>query len=85
LGVHGAAWSFFDPGADDAPSEKSATLASYLASRIAEAYVDYVPFGDPLPDMPLFIESLAHVLLPLDTTYAAAFRGMPSVYQEILS
>lgn len=84
LGMHGAAWSYFDPDASDAPPSKSATLASYLADRLAEAFVEFVPFGEPLPDMPLFIESLAHVLLPLDTTYTAAFRDMPAVYREEL-
>ena len=57
LGVHGAAWSYFNPEASDRPPTRSATLASYLANRITEAYVEFVGFGSPLPDMPLFIES----------------------------
>ena len=85
LGLHGAAWSFFDPDASDRPPARSATLVSYLANPITEAYVEYVRFGEPLPDMPLFIESRAHVLLPLETTYAAAFRGMPSKYRDLIS
>lgn len=83
-GVHGAVWSYFDPDASDRPPARSATLASYLASRITEAYVEFVGFGSPLPDMPLFIESRAHVLLPLDATYEDAFMDMPSVYQDVL-
>jgi hypothetical protein len=34
--------------------------------------------------MPLFLQSDRYVKAPLETTYQAAFRGMPSFWREAL-
>jgi Protein of unknown function (DUF4058) len=83
-GIHGAAWSFFDTEAYAVPSDRPLTLASYLAGQIPEAYVEHVRFGEPLPEMPLFIEYRAHINVPLEPTYSAAFRGMPAIFRSLL-
>jgi hypothetical protein len=83
-GIHGATWSAFDAQEYDLPLDRSLTLASYLAGQIPEAFVEHIRFGEPLPEMPLFIEYLAHVNVPLEPTYSAAYRGMPEYYRAIL-
>ena len=83
LGLHGAIWTYFD-SQEAAPPEGPVCLASYLASRIPEAYLEYLRLGDPLTEMPLFLEDRAHVKAPLETTYLAAFRGMPRYYRDLL-
>jgi hypothetical protein len=83
-GVHGAAWSAFDAQGYDLPRDRPLTLASYLAGQIPEAFLEHVGFGEPLPEMPLFIEYLAHVRVPLEPTYSAAYRGMPEHFRAIL-
>lgn len=83
-GMHGAAWSFFDCQVYEPPGDRPVTIASYLASQIPEAYVEHLAFGDVLPEAPLFIEYRAHVLVPLEAAYRAAFRGMPAIHRSIL-
>jgi hypothetical protein len=83
-GMHGAAWSFFDPQEYDLPADRPLSLVSYLASQIPEAYLEHVRFGDSLPEMPLFLEHRAHVNIPLEPAYMAAYRGMPALYRDVL-
>jgi len=83
-GMHGAAWAFFDTQDVTPPTEQSVCVASYLASQIAEAYVEYLGYGEPLPDMPLFLEYRAHVVAPLEETYMAAYEDMPRFHKAIL-
>jgi hypothetical protein len=40
--------------------------------------------GDPLPDMPLFLEPGAHVLVPFDATYQRAFAVLPRRWSALL-
>ena len=40
--------------------------------------------GDPLPDMRLFLEPGAHVVLPLEATYQAAFDTLPHRWRTVL-
>lgn len=83
-GMHRAAWSFFDAQEYDLPGDRPLTLASYLASQIPEAYIEHIRFGDPLPEMPLFLEHRGHVLAPLEPTYTAACGGMPALHRSWL-
>jgi hypothetical protein len=83
-GIHGAAWRAFDAQEYDLPRDRPLTLASYLAGQIPEALLEHVRFGEELPEMPLFIEYLAHIRVPLEPTYSAAYHGMPEYYRAIL-
>lgn len=40
--------------------------------------------GDVLRDMPLFLEPGAHVLVPLESTYQAAFAALPHRWRGVL-
>jgi hypothetical protein len=83
-GMHGAAWSFIDTQEYDLPIDRPRSLACYLAGQIPEAYLEYVRFGQTLPEMPLFLEYRAHVNAPLELTYTRAYQDMPSFCRDLL-
>ena len=62
----------------DPPAEQPLTLSSYLADDDMEAYVEHPPLGDPLSEMPLFLDEETYIYVPLETSYLSAFRDMPT-------
>jgi hypothetical protein len=83
-GMHGAIWAFFDEEEFDVPRDRPVTLSSYMSSTLPEAHIVHLAFGSSLPEMPLFLQYRAYINVPLESTYEAAFRGMPSIYREVL-
>ena len=66
------------------PPDKPLTLAAYESALTVKAYVEPVAVGDALAPMPLFLEPGAHVLVPLEATYAAAFSAVPRRWRRVL-
>jgi hypothetical protein len=67
------------------PVGQRLTVASYEASSPdANAYVDTLAVGDPLPAASLFLEPGAHVQVPLEATYVEAYRGVPHRWRRVL-
>lgn len=62
------------------------TLAAYEtdAGFAIRAYVQHVAVGEPLPEMPLFLEPNGCVQAPLETTYQTAFAAMPRRWRRVL-
>ncbi len=83
-GMHGAIWSCLDSHAYDPPAGRTLTLAAYPADRLPSAYVEPIGVGTELPEMPLFLTSDHYVNVPLEPSYMQAFRGVPSIYREVL-
>lgn len=83
-GVHAAIWEDLDPENYVLPGDKPLTLASYSAGVVAEAYVEHLAVGDALPDMPLFLTRDHYVNVPLEPTYAAAYRGVPAYWRNVI-
>jgi hypothetical protein len=83
-GIHGVIWSEISDALYTAPQDKPLTLAAYSAGRIKRAFVQPLAVGDVLPDMPLFLEPEAYVSVPLETTYQAAYRGVPARWRRVL-
>ena len=83
-GLHGAVWSHFDQGSYDLPADEPLTVASYSAGPQPKAYLEHFGIGSALRDMPLFLQSDRYVLVPLEQTYRAAYRGVPSFWREVL-
>jgi hypothetical protein len=70
---------------DDVPPDEPLTLAAYEAvPPRTEIYIENLKAGRPLPDMPLFLRPDRYINVPLETTYQAAYRGMPSFWREVL-
>jgi hypothetical protein len=60
------------------------TLVSYAAGPQVEVYLEHVAVGATLPEMPLFLRPDRYVNVPLETTYQAAYRGVPSFWRDLL-
>ncbi len=83
-GIHAAIWEEVEDQPFSLPPDKRLTLASYECDLSTRAYVETVAVGDPLPDMPLYLEPDVFVDVPLEATYEAAFAIQPSRWREVL-
>ena len=83
-GLHGAVWSRYGTEEYVVPADRPLTLASYRAVTPAEVYVEQLATGDPLPEMPLFLEPETYFYVPLESTYQAAFQDMPAHLRDVL-
>jgi hypothetical protein len=81
-GIHGAIMSAFDDSEYVAPPNKKLTLVSYEAGVTLNAYIQPVGPGDPLGEMPLFLERGLYVNVPVEQTYLTAFQSMPDHLQD---
>jgi hypothetical protein len=83
-GMHGAIWSGLGSDDFEVPPGKPLTLAAYEACKLPRAWVESIAVGDPLPDMPLFLDIGRHVSVPLERTYQEAYRGVPEFWREVI-
>jgi len=60
------------------------TLVSYRADGVVEAYIEHLTVGDPLIEMPLFLDADFYVYIPLEATYQASYRGVPDFWRNVL-
>jgi hypothetical protein len=83
-GIHAALWEEITDEVFVPPPDKPLTLVSYESALTVKAYIEPVAVGDELPPMPLYLEPGAHVLVPLEATYSAAFAAVPRRWRRIL-
>jgi hypothetical protein len=85
-GMHGVIRSFLQDSDEwyDLPPDEPLTLASYAAGPDVEIYLEHLAPGALLAEMPLFLSSDRYVGIPLESTYAAAYRGMPAFWRSVL-
>jgi hypothetical protein len=83
-GLHTALWEQLTGDPPTPLPDKPLTLAAYVGGPVPTAYVEPVMVGDPLPDMPLFLDPELYINVPLETTYRAAYEGVPRFYRAIL-
>src|SRR5262249_46081791 len=83
-GIHAAIWEEIAGQEYAPPAGKPLTLAAYETALTVRAYVRHIGVGDPLPDMPLFLEPNGCVQVPLEATYQAAFAAMPRRWRRVL-
>ena len=83
-GIHGAIWAMVDDAPFVVPPERPLTLVAYQCSLITQAYIETIAVGEPVPDMPLFLEPEAHILVPLEATYRAAWDTVPARWQRVV-
>jgi hypothetical protein len=86
MGMDGAVWEALDESDEpyQLPAETPMTLAAYVADLPVEVYLEHLRVGQPLKAMPLFLTPDDYIDLPLESTYQAAFRGMPEIWREVL-
>lgn len=68
----------------DLPEKQPLTLASYAAGPQVEVYLEHIAVGAALPDMPLFLRPDRYIQVPLESTYQAAYHGMPAFWRDVL-
>jgi hypothetical protein len=83
-GIHAAIWEEVQDAPFALPKDKRLTLAAYECDLTTRAYIEAVAVGDPLPNMPLFLEPGGHVLVPLEATYQTAFAALPRRWRSVL-
>ncbi|MDR3637021.1 MAG: hypothetical protein P4L84_24670 [Isosphaeraceae bacterium] len=83
-GIHGAIWNALGEEPFELPTDKRLTLAAYSAGLTIVAYVEPVAVGDPLPDMPLFLEPELYVPTPLEATYETTWSVCPAAFQDVV-
>jgi len=83
-GVHSALWEEIADESFVPPIDKPLTLAAYQSADTVKAFIEPMALGDSLPDMPLFLEPGACVLVPLEKTYSEAFASVPLRWQRVL-
>lgn len=84
-GMHAEVWdAAFGLTPYEPPPARPLTLASYCAGTPIRSYVEPRGFGETLTDMPLFVSPVRYVNVPLETTYTAAWRGMPQRWRQVL-
>jgi len=77
FGIHKAIWDHFHDEDFELTRAQNRVLVSYQANGSPCAFVETVGLGETLPDMPLFFERNAHVLVPLEMTYAETALNSP--------
>ena len=83
-GIHAAIWEEVQDEPFLLPKDKPLTMVAYECGLTTRAYIEPIAVSDPLPDMPLFVEPENHVIVPLETTYQAAFAGIPHRWRRML-
>ncbi len=83
-GIHGAIWDYLTGRRYAAPSDKPMTVVSYEYDLAFRAYVEPVAVGDPLPDMPLFLQPGRWVKIPLEETYQTAWSVFPRRWKDVI-
>lgn len=83
-GIHAVIWEVIAGESYSLPKATSLTLAAYECGDRVRAYVLHPAIGDPLPEMPLFLEPGQAVTVPLESTYEAAFNELPRRWQRVL-
>ncbi len=83
-GIHSAIWSEVTDEEFQLPTDKPLTFVSYETELVTRAYIEPIAIGDPLPEMPLFLEPEFYVPVALEATYMAAYQAMPLRWRRVL-
>jgi hypothetical protein len=68
----------------DLSTDEPLTLVSYASGFKVEICLNHLAVGAVLPEMPVFLRPDRYVNVPLETTYHAAYRGMPAFWKDFL-
>jgi hypothetical protein len=83
-GIHAAIWGEFSDEPFALPADEPLTLVSYSAGQRKRAYIEPTAVGRALIDVPLFLTPETYVNVPLESTYLAAYRGVPRKWKAVL-
>jgi hypothetical protein len=83
-GIHGAIWEEFTDQQFELPADKPLTLAAYQVEPVLTSYVEPIAVGDPLPEMPLFLEGESGINVSLEETYQTTWNVLPAELRQLL-
>jgi hypothetical protein len=83
-GIHKVIWDEIREEPFELPPDKQLTLVAYLAGVPMKAYVEPVAVGDPVPEMPVFLDPATYILAPLEVTYLATWETCPEPLRELI-
>jgi hypothetical protein len=83
-GIHAALWELRYSESHGVTAEEPLGLSSYRVDDVPRAYFQPIAVGQPLPDMPIFITPMHYVNVPLEATYAEAYRGVPDRWKRVI-
>ncbi len=84
-GIHAAIWEQVQEDPFRLADDQPLTLAAYECGVTTKAFIETVGVGQPLPNMPLFLEPDGCVMVPLEATYQAAFSTLPKRWRNVLA
>jgi hypothetical protein len=83
-GIHKAIWDEITDEPFELPSDRKLTLVAYQASPIKTAYVEPFAVGNPIPDMPLFLQNDFYINVPLEATYMDTWNALPAMLRDLV-
>lgn len=84
-GIHAAIWEEVQENPFILPGDQPLTIVAYECDLTTRAYIETLAVDQILPDMPLFLEPNACVMVPLEATYQTAFSALPKRWRNVLS
>lgn len=84
-GLHDAIWRAHCDQGFEPPADKPLTLVAYECElATTHAYIEPIAVGDALPDMPVFLQPDACVMVPLEATYSKAYAVQPARWRRVI-
>ncbi len=83
-GIHGAIWAMVDDEPFHVPPERPLTLVAYQCGLTTQAHIETIAVGEPVPDMPLFLDPDGYIQVPLEATYQSAWDTVPARWQRVI-
>jgi hypothetical protein len=83
-GVHAEIWGEYANKSFELTEEQPLTVVSYEAESPKRAFGEVFAFGEPLPDMPLYLRQGHYIKVPLEATYRDAWEAVPRFWREKL-
>jgi len=84
-GIHRAIFDELADLPEDPPSDKPLIFVSYQSSDPIVAYIEPLAVGDPIPELPLYYAHEKYVNVPLDSSYAAAWKSSGKRLRELVT
>ena len=76
-GLPAAIWSEIMDHDFSLSADKPLSAGAFAAGLVKRVFIEPFGIGDPLPEMPLFLEPEHYLPLPLEVTYQSAFEHVP--------
>lgn len=84
-GIHGAILEELTGQEFELPADKRLTTAAYQVEPELVSFVETIAVGDPLPDMPVFLNEDQYVNLPLEETYEVTWNVLPKEIRSLFT